>query len=278
MVISAARKPAFAHTSTRPRVFEALLACLLCLATALLVIADAQAQGCSTRVTASRLVSVFDKPPEVTTGRGFVYGTQVNSLQPGQSVYICKEVDVGFGFVSERWVQVAFRRPDKTWQYGWVRDDGLTRTGASDLPKKETLHIVTQAQAATVMPPQRSPSLEVPDDELPPPPPPAKSDDFSLTPRSILFQAQFVLLLSIAVLLGILGQGVYELFSTDERVSWTGVRKRFIRPLVVSPIVMLIFLGTVDLAISQWKQGLILWLLAFQAGFCWQKALAKSSD
>jgi len=97
-----------------------------------------------------------------------------------------------------------------------------------------------------------------------------------LSAESVQFQLQFIFLLSIAVLLGMAAQGAYEFFGSDQGPSWKRIRKLFIRPLVVSPIVLLIFLSTVDLSIGQWKQALLMCLLAFQAGFCWQKTMEKS--
>ena len=218
---------------------------------------------------------------------------------------MCKDITVGFGLVSEKWSQVAIWLPEKRWLYGWVREGGLSKITVAPAPRPAPLEIVAQAHAADASYPDAttkarstplpssasapaatavaspggnsggSPGYTVPEGG-PPPAPPASVEDFRLTSESIWFQVQFVFLLTVAVLLGILAQGTYTLLGTEKPLSAREKLKLFVRPLLILPIVMLVFLGTVDLNISQWKQALLLGLLAFQAGFCWEKALEKS--
>jgi hypothetical protein len=276
-----------------------LPAALLGLILGFCVETDALAQTCNTRAKVLSRVSVFDNPPTASTSRGFVYGSQIAALRTNSEVLICRDVTVGFGFVSEKWAQIAIWLPaEKRWLYGWVKEDSLT-TKITEIykPRHAGLQLIGAAYAETesstkaTRKPDAAPQpptllaaagkdtagpsqlieSRLPDNGSFAAPAPSSNQDLPLSGDSILFQLQFVLLLSGAVLLGILAQGAYEMFDTNGRFSW----RRFIRPLVVAPLVLLVFLGTVDLSITHWKQALMLCLLAFQAGFSWHKALAK---
>lgn len=91
------------------------------------------------------------------------------------------------------------------------------------------------------------------------------------------FQEQFLILIALSIVLGLLAQALSNEYDATQTFQWKPIGRQFTRSLVIAPIVLLAFITTADLnAIGDWKQSLVLCLLAFQAGYFWKAVLEKA--
>lgn len=81
-----------------------------------------------------------------------------------------------------------------------------------------------------------------------------------------------VVIMLVGICLGILARYVFDA-DTAETFDWFAL----LRPLVISPILLLPLIGTLDEGELQSLQVVSLAVLAFQNGFFWQKVLAGLS-
>src|SRR5215470_18813114 len=99
-------------TSIRTTAFLALL----CAAT-LIRSGAAVAQTCGERAMTSSDVDVYESPPRFTTGVGW-QGNQIEHLPSGRPIFVCREINVEFGFSTRTWVQIGYPI-GSGFRYGW---------------------------------------------------------------------------------------------------------------------------------------------------------------
>jgi hypothetical protein len=255
--------------------FRAATLLALLSAAALFASDSASAQSCSERATTSSDVDVFESPPRFTTGVGW-QGTQIEHLSSGRPIYVCREINLEFGFSTRTWVQIGYAVANG-FRYGWIPKDTLRTAMRTNGPRLllALLALVPPASAETVD-----------TDERWGPPPPLPQDTSATQAisgsRASLSWADLSALygpLFIAMLIGMIIKVAVDLVDTwgeparDHSRLRTHLRNGAIA-ILVSPIVFLGFLNAGEFSGAR-QTFLVLALLAFQNGFFWQTVLKK---
>jgi len=263
--------------SLNKRSFTRSSVLILCSIIASFFMSNANAQSCHQRATTTSALTVYDRPPDLKTGRGVVYGGVTARLTANSQVFVCREVAVGFGFSKLRWYQIAFRSTDNShqWRFGWVAADQLHISKKVDSDREFAFIAAARAETSPYNPPIIRAEL-APDAD---PPQVPTTGDVAGPDQSMAFSLELNLwiFLLLALVAGILAQTLVDLLDARSAVTVKGASKRLIKPLLFSPIVFLAFMETAELNVGTDKQLLILSLLAFQAGFFWQNVFAQST-
>ncbi|HEY7379494.1 MAG TPA: hypothetical protein VH542_12480 [Steroidobacteraceae bacterium] len=242
---------------------------------ALFTTGTASAQTCGERAVTSSDVDVFQNPPRFSTGVGW-QGTQIEHLPSGMPIFVCREINLEFGFSTRTWVQIGYPSGNG-FRYGWIPRDTLRTAMRTDGPRLllALLALVPPANAETIETDQRW---------GPPPPLPADTPGgtASRESRASLSWADLGALygpLFIAMLVGMIIKVAVDLVDTwgEPRRDDTRLRGHLRNgaiAILVSPIVFLGFLNAGDFSGAR-QTFLVLALLAFQNGFFWQTVLKK---
>ncbi len=230
------------------------------------------AQECRRAGTLTAPLEVFDRPPTFSTAQGTTQGTRIAVLGRDSTIYLCRQITVGFGVATSTWSQISYYTPSG-WKFGWALAENI-KLGA----RRETIRIVVAfgsvAEAAAESLPTPVVAPAPPENALPPPPP---APPGSVTPAGkFSVEVQLWTYLLIALVLGIFGQTVIDIMGRSGEVSQREIWRRALTALIYAPIVFLALLQTTELDIATNKQLLVIVLLAFQSGFFWQKVFERS--
>ncbi len=238
---------------------------------------DAKAQ-CNQRGRIIINTNMWDRPPQLTTGQGLIYGIQLASLNVNTQVLICNHTGVGFGFQTQLWYQIAvWNIPNRRWDYGWVFSGHVAFLQSYNVPKQKfKVGFISEAIAqetdlkygkiAPEAPSPHAPKVEIGIKG-------SLSDEKDITILYYLYLYMFA-----AMIIGMVAKECVALL-----VNWGDIevkkhlRKGFI-PLLISPIVFLSFMQTADFQIDAQRKFIILLLLAFQNGFFWQTVFNLGSE
>ena len=242
-----------------------------------LLTSQANAQQCHRVGTLTATLNVFDRPPTFSTAQGATQGIRVAVLAKGSVVYVCREITVGFGVSTSSWSQVSYYTSSQ-WHFGWALSSDIKVT-ANETPTFDYSGFIASAVAANESQPQElQPQLTIgvapPNGAIGPNAPPGPP---SAIPAGVLEPELWLwLYLLIALIAGIVGQTMVDIMSSDAKLSRREIRRRTVTAFIYSPIVFLVFVQTSQFDIATNKQLLVIVLLAFQAGFFWQKLFEKS--
>ena len=237
----------------------------------------ALAQQCRRLGNLAAPLEIWDRPPTFSTAQGATQGIRVAVLAKGSVVYICREITVGFGVSTTNWSQVSYY-VGGGWHFGWAQSSSI-RVAMNNLPAIAAQGFFPSALAAeepNTQAPQSSLTMGMapPESAGAPSAPPGPSSAVSagiLVPELWLW-----LYLALALIAGICGQTVVDIMSASGSLPLREIGRRTLTALIYAPIVFLAFIQTAQFDIATNKQLVIIVLLAFQAGFFWQKVFERS--
>jgi hypothetical protein len=111
--------------------FRAGLAAALLGAGALLAPLGAYAQECTARAITSSTAEVYQSPPRYATGVGW-QGVQIERLSSGVALFVCRELNLDFGFSTRTWVQIGYRSAGGDWRFGWISKETVRMAVRTD--------------------------------------------------------------------------------------------------------------------------------------------------
>ncbi len=226
---------------------------------------------CNRRGIVTQNTDMWDRPPQLITGKGWVYGNKVGTLPVNISIYICQVITVGFGYSTQHWYQIAYW--NNQWWYAWVFADHIRlNSNLLNPDQKEVFASIAMAQPPSSPLSTSLPQpLKLPEGIEPSIPTTEKPSEFQLLPSLNMLY----LYLFFSMVIGMMVKTIVDIFE-----SWGMVRviehlRKGVIPILVSPIVFLGFMETAKFNVSGQKGFIILLLLAFQNGFFWQTVFGR---
>jgi hypothetical protein len=253
------------------RVASRRLACALAAAClALGASAQAWGQACKDKAVTLRDASVYERPAtSFNTASGWVYGTPAAVLAGNVKVFVCATRTVSFGPIAQDWLQIAYWNGQK-WQHGWVVADGV-KVGTRQSGTGSLASIVERMLPLSAAYAQAPPVITTSppgDAAAPPPPEAAPSAEFATAEGSAL--PQFYGMLYACMILGMLGKVLFDAVTEAGAVDWRARGRGAVVPLLVSPIIFLGIMKSVDATASAELTSFIsIACVAFQNGFFW---------
>ena len=255
-----------------PRVLYLTILCVLLLSPLV-----ANGQQCGRRAVIQSDADVYRSPPRYVTGVGW-QGERSDVLSKGTQVLQCGERNVAFGFSSQTWSQVAYRR-GSDWHYGWILQEtlhfvsndrkllGAFGSGGAIIP--------VAYQVIADEPAGKAEQWTIPNTAPPPPTSPEVAKSAAEAPVNSPTLAEQLGLywpLFVAMLFGMMAKAAVDLVEAwDKNVAIRHLRNGVVA-FLVSPIVFLGFLNAGKFDGSA-QTFLVLLMLSFQNGFFWQTIL-----
>jgi hypothetical protein len=231
------------------------------------------AQPCNKKGIVNKDTKIYDKAPEVITGRGLVYGKEVGALKNGITIYICQEVTIGFGFSTQLWYHIAYWNNE--WSFAWVSADDIRIASTQILPWIEyKFALISQAWAETSSETRLSSQVTPtsPPPEQAPPSLPHTGDSGTEVSSGPLIELYIWLFTSMVI--GMVAKGLYDTINSTEISTIKDHLRGIVAPILVSPMVFLSLMQYAEVIVNQQK-FIVLLFLAFQNGFFWKTLLDR---